>query len=184
MKKRFFAALLALVLSFAFTAAFAANSTIESLEYKGFGILELEFRGKPSWYPDAVFTLSDGLNTLSVTPFAGEEDNAFLYAPELIDGSEYTLSVSLNGSEESITFTADTSLEYKFNKNGELNVKEDKERCDYCREPGHDEDFCPERVNPGDIPADPESMAWYFDIDDFCEICGGIGHDDDRCPNR
>lgn len=184
MKKRFFAAFLALVLSFAFTAALAADTRIESLEYKGFGIIKVEFARDCSWYPDAVFTLtgSDPL-PLTVTPFAGDEEEAYLYAPEIVDGSAYSLHLSFGATEQVLDFTADTSLEYKINKSGELKVKTDKERCDFCRESGHDEDFCPERVNVGDIPTDLEGMAWYFDIDEFCENCGGFGHDDDRCPN-
>lgn len=184
MKNRLFTALLALTLMFVFSTALASDTRIESLEYKGFGILKLEFNRDTNWYPNASFRLSDGLTSLTITPFAGEEEDAYLYAPEIVDGSEYSLSFSLGSTEQTIAFTADPSLEYKINKSGDLKLRTDNERCDFCREPGHDDDFCPERVNPGDIPSDLEGMAWYFDIDEFCEHCGGIGHDDDRCPNR
>ena len=184
MKKRFFAAVLALALSFVFTGAFAADTTVESLEYKGFGVLKVEFSRDVSWYPDAVFTLTDSASLpVTVTPFAGEEEDAYLYAPDILDGGAYTLSFSLGSSSQTIPFEANASLEYKINKSGEIISREDKDRCDFCRESGHDDDFCPDRVNPGDIPADLDGLAWYFDIDEFCERCGGFGHDDDRCPN-
>ena len=181
MKKRFFSALLALTLMFAF-AAFAADLRVESLEYKGFGVLKVEFNRDCSWYPDAAFTLtgSDPL-PLTATPFAGEEEEAWLYVPEIVDGGAYSLRFTFGTVEQVIDFTADTSLEYKINKSGELKTKTDNDRCDYCHETGHDEDFCPNYVNRGDIPADLEGLAWYFDIDDFCERCGGFGHDDDNC---
>lgn len=184
MKKRLFAVLLVLSLVLSLSTAMAADSRIESLEYKGYGILKVEFNRDTDWYPAAVFTLSDGFVEIGITPFAGEEDDAYLYAPEILSGGEYTLSFTLGTTDQTIPFTADTSLEYKINKSGELKTKVDKERCDFCRESGHDEDFCPESVNAGDIPSDLEGLAWYFDIDEFCEDCGGIGHDDDRCPNR
>lgn len=184
MKKRFFSSLLALTLMFVFTTALATDTRIDSLEYKGYGILKLEFNRDANWYPDAAFSLSDGITALTVTPFAGEEDDAYLYAPEIMDGGEYSLNFILGNTKQSIAFTADPSLEYKINKSGEIKIKTDNDRCDFCREAGHDEDFCPERVNEGDIPTDLETMAWYFDIDEFCERCGGIGHDDDRCSNR
>lgn len=183
MNKKFFLAVLTLILALALPTALAADTRIESLEYKGYGILKLEFNRDVAWYPGAVFTLSDELIELSITPFAGEEEDAYLYAPEIADGGAYTLSFTLGSVSQSIPFTADTSLEYKINKSGEMKTRTDKERCDFCRETGHDEDFCPERVSVGDIPADLEGMAWYFDIDEFCERCGGFGHDDDRCPN-
>ena len=184
MKKRFIAALLALVLSFAFTTALAADTRIESLEYKGYGVIKVEFARDCNWYPDAVFTLTgDAELPLTITPFAGEEEDAYLYAPEIISGGAYRLSFTLGSTEQVIDFTADTSLKFKINKSGVLNTKTDNDRCDFCRETGHDEDFCPQRVNEGDIPADLKGLAWYFDIDEFCERCGGFGHDDDRCPN-
>lgn len=183
MKKRIFAIVLTLSLVLSMSA-FAADSRVESLEYKGFGILKLEFNHDTNWYPAAEFTLSDGFTSLTVTAFAGEEDDAYLYAPEIIDGGDYSLGFTLGNTVQTIPFTADPSIEVKINKNGELKTKVDKDRCDFCDVSGHDEDFCPERVNPGDIPADLGGMAWYFDIDEFCERCGGIGHDDDDCLNR
>lgn len=184
MKKRFIAVLLTLSLILSLGMAQASDSRIESLEYKGFGVLKLEFNRDTNWYPAADFSLSDGFNQLSITILAGEEDDAYLYIPEITDGAEYSLIFRLGVTEQTIPFTADSSIEYKINKNGELKTKVDKDRCDFCREPGHDDDFCPEQVNPGDIPSDPEGIAWYFDIDEFCERCGGIGHDDDACPGR
>ena len=181
MMKRLFSATLALAMIFALGAALAADVRMESIEYKGFGILKIEFSRDCEWHPGASFTLTDESGAaIPVEPFGGDEEEAYLYAPEITDGAVYSLLLTLEGTEQSASFTADSALEYRINKSGEVNVREDKEKCDFCRERGHDEDYCPERVNPGDIPADPEGLAWYFDID-LCDRCGGFGHDDDRC---
>lgn len=185
MKNRIIAVLLALTLSLALPGALAAGVRMESVEYKGFGVLDIEFSRESEWFPAAIFTLTDetGL-AIEATVIAGEEENAWLYAPEIVDGAAYSLQFVLGETDQTVPFTADTALEHRVNKNNEVTVREDREKCDFCRAPGHDDDFCPERINPADIPAEPADVARFFDIDDFCERCGGIGHDDDRCPNH
>jgi len=184
--KRRTAILLVLTLILALPTAFANTGVrIESLEYKGFGVIEVDFSRETSWHPDAVFTLTDALGErIEITPFAGEDENAFLYAPGIVDGADYRLQMVFGSIDQSVDFTASTGTEYRINKNDEVSAREDKEKCDFCRERGHDEDFCPERINPGDIPSDLDGLAWYFDVDDFCDRCGGFGHDDDNCRNR
>lgn len=184
--KRLTAIFLALTLILALPAAFASTGVrLESLEYKGFGVIEVEFSRETSWYPDATFTMTGLLGeAVEITPFAGEDENAYLYAPGIVDGGSYSLQMVFGAVEQRIDFTAVTGTEYRINKNDAVTTREDKEKCDFCRERGHDEDFCPERINPGDIPSDPEGLAWYFDVDDFCDRCGGFGHDDDNCKNR
>ena len=184
MKKRLIAALLALTLALALPAALAADTRIESLEYKGFGVIKVEFTRETQWNPGATFTLTDGSNTaVTATPFASEDEEAYLYAPDIADGAAYTLQFTLGATDQTIPFTADTALDHRISKSDEVTAREDKEKCDFCRTPGHDEDFCPERINPGDVPTDISGLAWYFDIDELCERCRGFGHDDERCPN-
>lgn len=183
--KNYFAIIIALVLAFALPAALAADTRMETVEYKGFGVIKVEYSRNADWYPDAVFTLRDDAGfEVFLTIIAGEEDDAYLYAPDMLNNEAYSLQFVLGSTDQTVNFSAVTGTEYRINKNNEVNAKVDKEKCDFCRQSGHDEDFCPERVNPGDIPSDPASIAWYFDIDAFCERCDGIGHDDDRCPNR
>lgn len=184
MKKRIFAALLALTLIFALPCALAAGARVESLEYKGFGVLEVELNMDCAWYPGAQFSLTNAEGAqIAVTPFGGDEEEAYLYAPEIIDGGAYSLRFALDEVEQSIAFTADTAEKYRVSAGGELIALKNDERCDFCRAPGHNEDFCPERIDSAQLPDDLAALARLFDVE-LCERCGGFGHDEDRCTGK
>ena len=181
MKKNIFTVTLALLLALALPAAFAADARIEELEHKGFGVLKLEFSRDCTWYEEGRFTLSSDGAEVPFDILAGEEEDAWLYAPALSEGGNFALNFTLGETSQTLSFEALTGVKYVVYRDGEVIARADDDRCDFCRERGHDEDFCPERIDPAEIPADPRDVARYFDIDDFCERCGGIGHDDDRC---
>lgn len=182
MKGKIIALLLALVLAFALPLAFAADSRIEGVEYKGFGILKLDFTRDCDWYTSAGITLRDMSGAeIPYTFIGGEEEEAYLRA-EGIEGKDLTLDFTLGETSQSLDFTAVTGTEYNF-RGDKVKVEIEKERCDRCGEPGHDEDYCPERIDAAALPEDAAELARIFDID-RCDRCGGMGHDDDRCPNR
>ena len=182
--KKSIALLLTLLLTLTAGTALAADARVESVEYMGFGIVEIDFSRDCDWYDAATITLADASGAeLPIEYVAGEGDNCYLRAADLADNAACTLNFALGATEQSIDFEAVTGTEYNVRSNGGVNPRVDKERCDFCGEPGHDEDFCPERFSADEIPDDPDQLARMFDLD-RCERCGGIGHDDDRCPNR
>ena len=184
MKRRTISLLLALVLTLTTGAALAAgDARVESVEYMGFGIIELDFSWDCDWYGSATISLADASG--AEVPFeaiGGESDNAYLYASTLADGAACTLNFALGATEQSVSFEAVTGTEYNVRADGSVNPRVENERCDFCGQSGHDEDYSPERVDANNLPADPDDLARLFDID-RCERCGGIGHDDDNCPN-
>lgn len=173
------AALLTLMLS----TAFAADARIESAEYKGFSILKLEFTRDCDWYKSASIALTDMSGAeIPYTFIGGEDEECYLRTETPIDGLELNLSFTLGETVQNLGFAAETGIEYKF-KGDQVQAKVEKEKCDFCRERGHDEDYCPERIDPASLPTDIDELARRFDID-RCDRCGGMGHDDDRCPNK
>lgn len=184
MKKALISLLLTLCLALAPLTALADAARIESLEYKGFGVLELEFTKDCDWYASANLALSDAQGAvLSHIVIGGEEDNCYLRAEALQPEENYVLAFSLEGVEQEIPFQCVSGVEYKIGKDGEVAARTDDEDCDNCSAVGHDEEFCPERIDAAALPEDPDALARIFDID-RCDDCGGIGHDDDHCPNR
>ena len=182
MKRKLAALLTALILVLSFTA-FAADSRVESVEYKGFGILKIDFTRDCDWYAASAIALTDMSGAeIPYTFIGGEEEECYLRADAPIEGTDVNLSLTLGETNQNLTFTAKAGVEYDF-RGDNVNVKIEKEKCDFCRQPGHDEDYCPERIDASNLPTDPDSLARLFDID-RCDRCGGIGHDDDRCPGK
>lgn len=185
MKGRLAALLIALILAFALPMAFADDSRIESIEYKGFGILKIEFLRDCDWYTSAEIGLTDGDgNALAYVYIGGEAEECYLRAEALKEGSPVNLSFRMGQNSQSLSFTAETGLEHKVKADGTiLRRDKDGEACDFCKLRGHDEDFCPERIDASSLSDDPAELARLFDID-RCDFCGGMGHDDERCPER
>ena len=184
MKRKLAALLLALILTLALPVAFAADSRIESVEYEGFGILKIEFTQDCDWYASSTITLTDA-NGADV-PFVfigGEAKECYLRAESIANGAPYTLDFALEGTEQSVALCADTAAEFRLDANGEVKERARDEKCDLCGNRGHDDDFCPERVDAENLPSDPDALAKLFDID-RCDRCGGMGHDDDHCPGK
>ena len=163
------------------TALAAPDTSVESVEYMGFGIVEIDFTRDCDWYPTATIALTDASGEeLPVEIIGGEADNCYLRA-DVTDGAALTLRFALGGTDQTVDFEAVTGTEYNV-RNGSVSPRVDKEKCDFCGKSGHDEDYCPERIDASNLPEDPDALARMFDID-RCERCGGIGHDDDHCPN-
>ena len=172
---------LALILSSALATS-AASPRIEEIEYMGFGIVKAELRRDCDWYSSAAVTLTDASgNAVAFEFIGGEEDEIYLRAAEIADGSAYTLAFSLNGAEQSVRFDATTGQSCKIAADGSVSVKVDREKCDVCGKSGHDDDVCPTRVTEDVLSGDADALARVFDID-RCERCNGIGHDDEGCP--
>lgn len=182
--KKFIALSLALLLVIAATTALAApDARVEKVEYMGFGIVELEFSYDCDWFQSAVIKLTDADGAeLPFQIVGGEEENCFLRAATLADGANCKLDFALGGTAQSIAFDAVTGTEYYVRADDTVNPRVENDRCDFCGQVGHDEDYCPERIDANNIPDDIDALARMFDID-RCERCNGIGHDDDRCPN-
>lgn len=183
--KKFLALTLTLILTLAAATAFAADARVESVEYMGFGIVELDFTWDCDWYQNGTITLTDANGAeLPVLIVGGEAENCYLRSTGITDGGACTVNFTLGGTTQSISFDAVTGTEYYVRNDDSVNPRQDNDRCDICRQPGHDEDYCPQRIDAASIPDDDaDAIARMFDID-RCERCGGIGHDDDRCPNR
>jgi len=183
MKRRLASLLLALAIMLALPAAFAADSRIESAEYKGFDILKLEFTHDCDWFASASIALTDMSGAeIPYTFIGGEDEEAYLRTETPIEGLELNLSFTLGETSQNLSFAAKAGVEYKF-RGDQVHVDVEKEKCDFCGERGHDEDYCPERIDPSALPTDADQLARLFDID-RCDRCGGMGHDDDRCPNK
>lgn len=182
--KKTIALILTLILALTAGTALAADARVESVEYMGFGVVELEFSWDCDWYQSATISLVDaGGAELPFVIIGGEEENCFLRAADLADGAACTLNFALGGESQSIAFDAVTGTEYFVRNDNSVNPRVENDRCDFCHQAGHDEDFCPERIDASKLTDDPDELARIFDID-RCERCGGIGHDDDHCPNR
>ena len=184
MKKTIIACILvlALILSSALAAS-ASSARIEEIEYMGFGVVKAELSRDCDWYASAAVTLTDASG--NVVPFeyiGGEAEEIYLRAAEIADGGAYTLAFSLNGVEQAVRFDATTGQSCKIAADGSVRVEVDREKCDVCGQTGHDDDYCPTRVNAEVLSGDADELARFFDID-RCERCNGIGHDDDHCPN-
>lgn len=173
------AALIALMLP----TAFAADARIESAEYKGYNILKLDFSRSCDWFASASIVLNDTTGAeIPYTFIGGEDEEAYLRTETSIDGLDLNLHFTLGETSQSLSFAAKTGVEYKF-KGDQVYADVEKEKCDFCKDRGHDEDYCPERIDPAALPDDADGLARIFDID-RCDRCGGMGHDDDRCPNK
>ena len=184
MKKTIIAIALTLALILTAVTAFAADSRIEEIEYKGFGIVKVDLTRDCDWYTSADVTLTDAAgNAIAYDYIGGEEDDIYLRATEIQDGAAYTLRFALGGTDQSIAFDATTGQSCKVSANDQVTVKVDKEKCDVCGQTGHDDDFCPTRVTEDVLNGDPIAMARFLDID-LCDRCNGIGHDDAHCPNK
>lgn len=184
MKGKLAALLLALILTLALPVAFAADSRIENVEYEGFGILKIEFTHDCDWYASSTVTLTDSNGAdVPFTFIGGEAEECYLRAESIVDGAPYTLDFALEGTEQSVALRADTAVEFRVDTNGNVKERTRDEECDLCGSLGHDDDFCPERVDADHLPSDPDALAKLFDID-RCDRCGGMGHDDDRCPGK
>lgn len=145
--------------------ASAAGTRIEEVEYKGFGIVKLDFDRDVRWYPEAQFALSDASGAaIEAAVIGGDEDSAYLFVRDLPENAEYDLVFKLGETEQELSFTAVTGTEYKFTKDGVTAVV-DKERCDFCGQSGHDDDFCPKAFAGVQLPDDPALLAKLFDID-------------------
>lgn len=185
MKKKGFAALLALILVLGLAASAAAkpDQGIKSLEYKGFGVIKAELERKADWYNEAKITLTtkDG-SELDWVYLGGDDEEFYLRSKELADGDACTLQFSLGDANQNITFDCNTGVEYRIKADGSVDPRKEDDDCDFCRSRGHDEDFCPERIDEANLPEDADSLARIFNIE-RCDRCNGMGHDDDRCPN-
>ena len=183
MKGKIIALLLALLLAFALPLAFAADSRIEEIEYKGFGILKLDFNRGCDWFASAEIALTDDSGTeVPYTFIGGEDEECYLRAETLQDGASVNLAFRLGETVQNLRFNAETGVNYRV-KGDDVSARSDNERCDFCRESGHDEEYCPGRIDPATLSGDPDALARIFDID-RCDFCRGMGHDDDRCPER
>ena len=179
MKKIIIASIL--VLALILPTAFASSVQIDEIEYMGFGVVRAELSRDCDWYASADVTLSDASgNAVAYEFLGGEADEIYLRAADVIDGGAYTLGFALNGVDQAIRFDATTGQSCKISAGGQLSVKADRENCDVCGKSGHDDDFCPTRVNAEILSGDADALARFFDID-RCERCNGIGHDDDHC---
>lgn len=147
------------------TGAFAASARIEEIEYKGFGVIKIDFLHDCRWYPDAKFTLTDpDAKEYETVVIGGEEDEAFLFVRDLPENVEYKLKFELDGNVQELVFTAVTGTEYHYGANGVTPIV-DKDRCDRCGKVGHDDDFCPEIFANVALPEDLTQLALLFDID-------------------
>ena len=165
MKKTISIAALILMCISLLAGASAAGTRIEEVEYKGFGIVKLDFDRDVRWYPEARFSLTDAAGTaIEATVIGGDEDSAYLFARDLPENVETNLVFTLGESGQELSFTAVTGTEYKFTKNG-VKAVVDKDRCDYCGQVGHDDDFCPKAFAGVQLPDDPALLARMFDID-------------------
>lgn len=183
MKGKLAALLIAFLLAFALPMAFAADSRIESVEYEGFGIVKLEFTRDCDWFTSAKIALSDEAGAeIPYVFIGGEDEECYLRAETIADGAKLNLAFQLEGTSQNLSFAADTGVEYRV-KGDDTTPRNEDDDCDRCRSRGHDEDFCPERIDAASLPDDPAELARIFDIE-RCDRCGGMGHDDDRCPNR
>lgn len=184
MTKRLVALFLTLMFALSLSAAFAAETGLESVEYKGFGIFEIEFTSDCDWYASSTIALKD--DSGEALPFAiigGEGDDCYLRAENIEAGAAYTLEFSMNGAEWNVALRADTGIEFKLDKNGNVREEKENDACDWCGSVGHDDDFCPTRIDETELPEDADALARLFDLD-RCDRCGGIGHDDDICPGK
>ena len=108
--------------------ASAAGARIEEVEYKGFGIVKVDFTKDCAWYPDARFSMTDmNGNPVELTVIGGEEDEAYLFSRDLPENVEYNLTFVLGETEQEVSFTAVTGTEFRFTANGVTAVA-DKER--------------------------------------------------------
>jgi len=184
MKGKLAALFLALILTLSLPTAFAADSRIESVEYKGFGILKIEFTRDCDWYASSVITLTDTSGTeIPYVFLGGEAEESYLRAETLTEDTEFSLDFTLGETRQNISLRAETGTKFKVDANGNTKERKEDDRCDLCRERGHDDDYCPQRIDANTLPTNPDELARLFDID-RCERCGGMGHDDDRCTGR
>lgn len=147
------------------TVALAAGTRIEEIQYKGFGVIRIDFTRDCRWYPDAKFTLRGAdAEPYDAIVLGGEEDEAYLFVRDLPENAEYDLIFELDGEIRELSFTAVTGTEFHFGPNGITEII-DNDRCDICREVGHDDDFCPKRFGNVELPEDPAQLARMFDID-------------------
>ena len=145
--------------------ASAAGARIEEVEYKGFGIVKVDFTKDCAWYPDAQFSMTDmNGSPVEAAVIGGEEDEAYLFIRDLPENVVYNLIFSLGEVNQELSFTAVTGTEYRFTADGVTAIV-DMERCDYCGEAGHDDDFCPKAFANIELPEDPALLAKLFDID-------------------
>lgn len=183
MNRKLAVLLAAMLIALMLPTALAADARIESAEYKGFHILKLEFTRDCDWFASASIVLTD-VNGAEI-PYefiGGEDEEAYLRTGTDIEGLEVKVNFALGETSQSLGFAAQTGMEYRF-QGDQVQARVEKESCDYCKERGHDDDYCPERIDAATLPTDADALARVFDID-RCDRCGGMGHDDDRCPNK
>ena len=171
-KMAIFATVFALLLGTALATA-TSPALVESLEYKGFGVLAVEFWEDGNWVSESTFTITDAQGApLEYTVLGGDEDDCYLMISALMDGSEYTFGYAA----QNISFVALADREYRVDRQGNVRIEYETDPCDYCGKTDHDDDFCPSR--PASSRGDDDDRY------DRCDLCGETGHDDDDCPSR
>lgn len=145
--------------------ASAAGTRIEEVEYKGFGIVKIDFTRDCKWYPDAQFVMTDvNGGPIEAAVIGGEEDEAYLFIRDLPENVEYNLTFTLGETVQELSFTAVTGAEYRFTADGVTAIV-DNDRCDYCGDVGHDDDYCPKAFAGVELPDDAAQLCRMFDID-------------------
>ncbi len=134
------AALLALAVP-ALAENTAAQARIASVEYKGFGIVEVDFTGDCDWQSGSAFTLTDGDgNALLYDVLGGDEDECYLQVTDLVENAACVLG--LNG--QNVGFQTVTGREYVLDLDDQIHLIYNMEPCDWCNSTAHDDDYCPE----------------------------------------
>ena len=181
---------------------------VESVEYKGNGIFEIEFMRNVAWRDDFVLTGTDEAGgPLVVSSLGGDASEMFVQVEGGI-ADDALVTFHLVGESGVIPAVGQATLNFKYANYCEYclefghaemvcgarvasNAREN-DRCDLCGTLGHDDDYCPERKT-GTLYCDEcgktghdEDYCVYDDDDryDFCDYCGSLGHDDDYCPDR